>query len=80
MAINIRNAETERLIRELAAWTGEGLTEAVTVAVRERLAAVRSRKGMAERLLEIGREMAPYLRDVPDHDELLYDPVTGLPK
>jgi antitoxin VapB len=37
MAITIRSAETERLARELAAATGETLTQAVTNALRERL-------------------------------------------
>lgn len=80
--MNIKNPETERLIRELAAVTGEGQTEAVTKAVRERLERVREkgREGIAEKLLAIGREMAPYMRDAPDIDDLLYDPDTGLPK
>lgn len=82
MGMNIKNPETEKLIRELAAVTGEGQTEAVTKAVRERLERVRSkdRTGLAEKLLAIGRETAPYLRDVPDHADLLYDLDTGLPK
>jgi antitoxin VapB len=79
MGLNIKNRETEKLIKELAATTGETLTEAVTAAVRERLMRV-NRKGLAERLMAIGRETAPYLRDVPDHAELLYDEKTGLPK
>lgn len=37
MALNIENEETERLARELARATGENLTVAVTVALRERL-------------------------------------------
>jgi antitoxin VapB len=38
MALNIKNPETERLARELARVTGESLTEAVTKALRDRLA------------------------------------------
>lgn len=79
MGINIKNSEAERLIKELAAATGESMTEAVTEAVRERLARINS-KGLAKRLMAIGRETAPYLRGVPDHADLLYDPETGLPK
>ena len=79
MGINIKNPETERLIRELAELTGEGQTEAVTVAVRERLDRTR-REGLAERLLAIARETAPLLKDMPDHAALLYDEETGLPK
>ena len=84
MGINIKNPETERLIRELAELTGKGQTEAVTVAVREQLTRLR-RKGLAERLLAIGRETAPLMKGF-DMDEAmygengLYDRETGLPK
>jgi antitoxin VapB len=71
MGINIKNPETERLIRQLVELTGKGLTEAVTEAVQEKLSRLR-RKGMAERLMEIGRETAPLLKDLPDFDSL-YD-------
>jgi antitoxin VapB len=37
VALNIDHPEAERLARELAARTGETLTEAVVVALRERL-------------------------------------------
>jgi antitoxin VapB len=43
MALNIRNAEAERLAAELAKQTGESKTEAVTQALRDRLARVRRR-------------------------------------
>jgi len=41
VALNIKDAATDRLVRELAAETGETITTAVTVAVRERLERVR---------------------------------------
>ena len=37
MALNIKSAETDRLVRELAQLTGESITDAVTKAVAERL-------------------------------------------
>lgn len=37
MAFNVKNDETDRLLRELSSVTGETLTEAVTAALRERL-------------------------------------------
>ena len=80
-ALSIKNPETVRLIRELAELTGESLTEAVTVALRERLARAR-RKGIAERLMEIGRDAAPRFKEPyksVDHGDLLYDE-HGLPK
>jgi antitoxin VapB len=38
MALSIKDPEADRLARELASRTGETLTEAVVVALRERLA------------------------------------------
>ncbi|PIB75861.1 type II toxin-antitoxin system VapB family antitoxin [Mycobacterium celatum] len=38
MALSIKHPEADRLARELAARTGESLTEAVVIALRERLA------------------------------------------
>jgi hypothetical protein len=69
MGLNIKNSETERLIRELAELTGKGQTEVVTEAVSEKLDRIR-RKGLAERLLKIGQETAPLLKDNPDFDSL----------
>jgi antitoxin VapB len=82
MSLNIKNPETTRLIRELAQTTGESLTEAVTTAVRERLQRVR-RDVEVDEIMDMVREMTaglpPDFFDV-NHDELLYDAETGLPK
>lgn len=37
MALNIKDPTADRLVRELASTTGESITTAVTIAVRERL-------------------------------------------
>lgn len=37
MALNIKDPTADRLVRELAETTGESITTAVTIAVRERL-------------------------------------------
>jgi antitoxin VapB len=84
MSLNIKNEETHRLARELAKLTGESLTAAVNEAIRERLERVRvnSKPGMAERLMEIGKDCAAHLKEPfksMDIDELLYDE-NGLPK
>jgi antitoxin VapB len=84
MGLNIKNEETHRLVQELAALTGENMTAAVTQAVRERLDRVRRERGacLAERLLAIGRDCAPRLKEPfrsADHGELLYDE-HGLPR
>ncbi len=84
MSINIKNERTYLLIRELARLTGETQTAAVTIAVQERLNRLRHREknSLAQRLLAIGRDTAPRLREPfrsIDHGELLYDE-NGLPR
>jgi antitoxin VapB len=87
MSLNIKNAETYRLIRELADLTGESMTGAVTEAVRERLERIRAvdetdGAGMVERIHAIAADMRARLPDDffdIDHGELLYDE-DGLPK
>jgi antitoxin VapB len=84
MSLNIKNDETNRLAHELAAVTGESLTTAVTVAMRERLERFRRSNGepISERLLRIGKDCASHLKEpflTVDHGDLLYDE-KGLPK
>jgi len=84
MSLNIKNAESNRLIHELARRTGESMTEAVTVAVRERLDRLTQsdRESLAERIMAIGRDCAPRLKEPyrsVDHGDLLYDE-KGLPR
>ena len=84
MSLNIKDEKTHRLARELARLTGESMTAAVSEAIRERLERIQgnSRKEMAERLLDIGRDCAAHLKEPyksMDVDELLYDE-RGLPK
>lgn len=87
-ALNIKNDETYALARELADEAGESLTEAVTTAVRERLARLKLRDSDdVEARLAAGRAIAedmarrwgPYDPDV-DPTAFLYDEGTGLPK
>jgi hypothetical protein len=47
MAVSIKNLEAERLLGELAKATGEGLTEAATIAFRERLERVNAARAQA---------------------------------
>lgn len=47
MALSIKTAEADELARSLARLTGESMTEAVTVALRERLARERARRDTA---------------------------------
>jgi antitoxin VapB len=84
MGMNIKNTETHRLVRELAELTGESQTAAITVAVRERLDRLRRQRknNLAERLLRIGRDCAPRLKEPyrsAPHGDLLYGE-DGLPE
>ncbi len=86
MSLNIKNEETCRLVQELAELTGESLTAAVTIAVKEKLAKERShverKPGLAARLMKIAEETAPLFKEPwksIDHGDLLYDEM-GLPK
>ena len=81
MTLNIKNEEAHRLAKQLAKLTGESITTAVTLALRERLDRVR-RTGKAQRILKIAEECAPLLKEPfrsIDHGDLLYDE-KGLPK
>ncbi|HET9308476.1 MAG TPA: type II toxin-antitoxin system VapB family antitoxin [Candidatus Sulfotelmatobacter sp.] len=84
MTLNIKNEEAHRLAKQLAKLTGESITTAVTLALRERLDRVRSERGTgkAQRILKIAEECAPLLKEPfrsIDHGDLLYDE-KGLPK
>ena len=60
MAIQFADQDIERLVRELISYTGEDPTEAVIVAVAERLEHQKQhlRTDLAEEMLRIGRECA----------------------
>ena len=90
MSLNIKNEETCRLAGELARLTGETMTAAITVALRERLDRVgrQPAKGDSEaryrRIMEISRESAEFFHNTTgpgstDIGDWLYDE-NGLPK
>jgi antitoxin VapB len=84
MALNIRNPEAEQLAAELARQTGEGKTEAVIKALRDRLQRVRrerTRSRLADELEEIAEHCAklPVL-DARSAEEILGYDDSGLPR
>lgn len=82
MSLRINNEETCRLARELARLTGETITEAITVAVRERLERKQEIEERLKMMREISKRCAALLRDGPspvEHGDFLYDE-RGLPK
>jgi|ERR1700674_1038686 len=83
MALNIKHPATEKLAREVAAQTGESLTEAVRHSLEDRLERLKGRRSasdLVETLLEISRRC----RSLPDldgrsaDDILAYDEI-GVP-
>jgi len=92
MGLNIKNPETEGLIRELAALKRVSLTTAVTIAVRgevEREKAIRIvggetvRKSRLDLLREYSETSAPLFPEGRSGNDLmndLYDEETGIPK
>lgn len=77
MALNIKDAEADRLARELAAATGETLTEAVLNALRERIARQRQRRPAPRRAKEILREARIRLSRLPVQDQRSADEILG---
>jgi antitoxin VapB len=81
MALSIKTEEADRLARELAAATGESLTEAVTVAIRERLFRIRADKdAYLERVRRLQEEFATArVIDTRSDDEIIGYDEHGLP-
>lgn len=81
MSLDIEDEETIRLVRELAALTGEDQEDAVETAVRERLERLRrERQGVAGQIMQLAAGTAPLFKEpYVDHGDLLYDEI-GLPK
>lgn len=78
MGISIKNDSAEKLARQVAAETGESLTDAIIHSLEERLERLKGRRSapdLAETLMAISRRCSalPDL-DVRDADEILgYD-------
>ena len=84
MSLNIKDPETHKLAQQLAKETGETMTRAVTLAIRDRLQRVRKKRAKRKISIEEMRAIAHRLRmsvkgPMIDHAELLYDE-HGLPK
>jgi antitoxin VapB len=82
MHLSIENDEAHALATELARLTGENLTSAVTLALRERLARERRRRNIDEvtaRLMEIGNRYAALPDTSRNPDQILGYDDHGLP-
>ena len=84
MSLNIKNEETCRLAGDLARLTGETMTGAITVALRERLQRENRKRNVEVRVQElraIAERCAKLLGPGPsavEHGDFLYDE-RGLP-
>lgn len=66
MALSIKTAEADTLARRLVRLTGESMTEAVTVALRERLSREEARRATSHDLAARLATLAARLRDAYD--------------
>jgi antitoxin VapB len=84
MALSIKKLKAEKLARELAAESGENITQAITNALEERLERIRGRStatDLTEEILKISKRC----RTIPDQDqrspeEILGYDLTGVPR
>lgn len=83
VALNIKDPETDRLARELAAATGESITVAARRALEERLLRVRARAAARPEQTEldelVARARARATRDERTPEEILGYDERGLP-
>jgi antitoxin VapB len=76
MALSIRNPKTEKLARELAAESGETITQAITHALEERLERLRGRSttpDLVEEILRISQRCSA----IPNQDKRSADEILG---
>ncbi|MEP6778626.1 MAG: type II toxin-antitoxin system VapB family antitoxin [Gemmatimonadaceae bacterium] len=84
MALSIKDPETDRLARALAATTGESITEAIRRALEERLSR-ETQRGTKYRLLTVVKRVQERLAQLPvldarNSDDLLGYDEHGVPR
>jgi antitoxin VapB len=77
MAFHIRDAETDRLARELAELQGNGITSAVRSALEAKLAEERRKVPLLERIKDITDEIAATPKTGLKADKAFYDWLSG---
>lgn len=76
MAINIKDLETEKLIREVAELTGEGITETVRIALEDKKKSL-AREEAIEADIEAIRKIAEHCSSLPIIDNRSPDEILG---
>ena len=80
MALSIKNDEADQLARELAETTGESITDAVVISLRQRLERERRKPGTRKKLLDLAAEVAEYpVLDDRTPDQIIGYDEFGLP-
>jgi antitoxin VapB len=77
MALSIKAPEADRLARQLAATTGETITEAIIIAMRERLAREERRRRDIDTTLEEVRAISHHCASLPVLDTRTDDEIMG---
>lgn len=85
MPLSIKDAEADKLARELAERTGESITQTVITALRERLVREQRRDeaidSLVDEVMDIGRHCAALpLLDARSPDEIIGYDERGLPQ
>jgi antitoxin VapB len=84
MPLSIRNDKAEKLARELAAMSGENITQAITRALEERLKRLRGRSmatDLAGEIMKISKRCSQIPdQDLRNPDEMLGYGPTGVPE
>ena len=76
MALSIRNPLAEKLAREVAAISGENITQAIIQALEERLERLRGRRSPVDTAAEI-MEISKRCGSLPDMDGRSADEILG---
>jgi antitoxin VapB len=77
MALSIKAPEADRLARQLAATTGETMTDAVIVAIRERLEREARKRQDKTALIEEIRSISHHCASLPVLDTRTDDEIMG---
>lgn len=77
MAISIKSPEADRLARELSAITGESITVAVTISMRERLAREERKRENIDAILKEVRAITDHCASLPNMDTRTDDEILG---
>jgi len=77
MALSIKSAEADRLARDLAKTTGESITVAVIVAMRERLAREERKRESKRLLIADVMAIADHYSSLPILDARTEDEIMG---